>query len=420
MSDDPAALTRLAQVLSRNLQRVEPALDLWQRLADRDPQAARPLVQRAHLLERVRRPGEAELDIASRSGARRGTRPRCSGWRAPVRTIALGRDQPLRGASWRQAATQRRAAGHGALLRTSRPCKKRSRRTRASSGSTQRMPMASSTAAACCVNWAEPKRRSAPGRTAASAALESRCAGTSSCSCSRPPNATPRRLAALDERKPPFRRPLPPGSSSGQAAQAGQFDEARRRLLRAGGRQPAPRDAGHRARARPALSPARRPRSARFTSCSRAASSSRRTSESRASWSRPSRPLNVIDVDQLALEAAPQSGGEILVPEALFARVRDWRTARLSATCRCTGASSPSARRWPAAALNDSSSTCCAVSAIPPMAWSSPCSAYPSPAGRVATSFFRCCRHARGDRTPEEARSARISRRPRSNRRRTP
>ncbi|MEI8153759.1 MAG: tetratricopeptide repeat protein, partial [Hyphomicrobiales bacterium] len=62
MPDNSAALTRFAQVLSRNLTRVEPALDVWQRIAERDPAAPFPLVQRAQLLERVRRLAEAEAE----------------------------------------------------------------------------------------------------------------------------------------------------------------------------------------------------------------------------------------------------------------------------------------------------------------------------------------------------------------------
>lgn len=58
--DNPAALTRFAQVLSRNVTRIEPALDVWQRIATNDPSAPFPLVQRAQLLERARRPQEAE------------------------------------------------------------------------------------------------------------------------------------------------------------------------------------------------------------------------------------------------------------------------------------------------------------------------------------------------------------------------
>src|SRR5262249_23414522 len=62
MPDNLQALTRFAQVLSRNLTRIEPALDVWQRLAERDRLAPAPLVQRAQLLERVRRPTEAEVE----------------------------------------------------------------------------------------------------------------------------------------------------------------------------------------------------------------------------------------------------------------------------------------------------------------------------------------------------------------------
>lgn len=72
MPDNSAALARLAQVLSRNLSRIDPALDVWQRIADRDPKAALPLVQRAQLLERVKRVGDAEREY--RAALRRAPR----------------------------------------------------------------------------------------------------------------------------------------------------------------------------------------------------------------------------------------------------------------------------------------------------------------------------------------------------------
>ncbi len=59
---DRNALSRLAQILSRDPARLELALDLWRRIAERDPQAPIPFVQRAYLLERGRRPGEAEIE----------------------------------------------------------------------------------------------------------------------------------------------------------------------------------------------------------------------------------------------------------------------------------------------------------------------------------------------------------------------
>ncbi len=62
MPDNPQALTRLAQVLSRNLTRIEPALDVWRRLADSTPTSPAPLVQRAQLLQRVNRSAEAEAE----------------------------------------------------------------------------------------------------------------------------------------------------------------------------------------------------------------------------------------------------------------------------------------------------------------------------------------------------------------------
>ncbi|WP_305186372.1 tetratricopeptide repeat protein [Reyranella sp.] len=60
--DDPNALQRLAQLLSRDSGRLEQALDLWRLVAQRAPTAPFPLVQRAQLLERARRTADAEAD----------------------------------------------------------------------------------------------------------------------------------------------------------------------------------------------------------------------------------------------------------------------------------------------------------------------------------------------------------------------
>lgn len=60
--NDGRALLHLAQVLSRDPGRRELALDLWRRIADRDPKLPLPLVQRAYLLERAHRTGEAEFE----------------------------------------------------------------------------------------------------------------------------------------------------------------------------------------------------------------------------------------------------------------------------------------------------------------------------------------------------------------------
>ena len=60
--DDRSSLLRLAQILSRDPSRLELALDLWQRVSERDPAAPLALVQRAYLLERARRPIEAEVE----------------------------------------------------------------------------------------------------------------------------------------------------------------------------------------------------------------------------------------------------------------------------------------------------------------------------------------------------------------------
>ncbi len=60
--NDRNALSRFAQLLSRDPSRIEQALDLWYRIAQREPSAAFPLVQRAYLLERARRFDDAEAD----------------------------------------------------------------------------------------------------------------------------------------------------------------------------------------------------------------------------------------------------------------------------------------------------------------------------------------------------------------------
>ncbi len=60
--DDGNALQRLAQLLSRDSSRLEQALDLWRLIAQRNLADSFPLVQRAQLLERARRPADAEKD----------------------------------------------------------------------------------------------------------------------------------------------------------------------------------------------------------------------------------------------------------------------------------------------------------------------------------------------------------------------
>lgn len=62
LPDDRRALLRLAQILSRDPARLPLALDLWHRVAERDPNAPMPFVQRAQLLERAHRSGEAEAE----------------------------------------------------------------------------------------------------------------------------------------------------------------------------------------------------------------------------------------------------------------------------------------------------------------------------------------------------------------------
>ncbi len=59
------ALQRLAQLLSRDPSRLEQALDLWRLVAERDISSPLALVQRATLLERARRPVEAEAEYRS-------------------------------------------------------------------------------------------------------------------------------------------------------------------------------------------------------------------------------------------------------------------------------------------------------------------------------------------------------------------
>jgi glycosyltransferase involved in cell wall biosynthesis/Flp pilus assembly protein TadD len=58
--NDERAWTRLAQLLSRD--RVEEALELWSRLAEREPAATFALVQRAYLFERTGRKTDAEAE----------------------------------------------------------------------------------------------------------------------------------------------------------------------------------------------------------------------------------------------------------------------------------------------------------------------------------------------------------------------
>ena len=60
--DDRSSLLRLAQILSRDPGRLELSLELWQRIAARDSDAPLALIQRAALLERARRQGEAEIE----------------------------------------------------------------------------------------------------------------------------------------------------------------------------------------------------------------------------------------------------------------------------------------------------------------------------------------------------------------------
>ncbi|MEK7754881.1 MAG: tetratricopeptide repeat protein, partial [Acidobacteriota bacterium] len=65
LSVDPQnreALRHMAQLLGRTRATVNPALDIWQRLADLDPGVVFPIAQRGRLLERVGRFDEAEAE----------------------------------------------------------------------------------------------------------------------------------------------------------------------------------------------------------------------------------------------------------------------------------------------------------------------------------------------------------------------
>ncbi len=193
-----------------------------------------------------------------------------------------------------------------------------------------RIPMPSSTAAACCVNWAEPKKPSAPGGTAASAA---------------PPEpdgwyeivfmlATAEQRHRGTCRTRPGRSLLPATPAAwirlGQAApRRGQFDERAVSFFEKA--VASPRQRGPSRHARSALSPGAASSMEHFTSCSRAAGQAAgRRSSAPAGRDRP-RGLNAINVDQLALEKAAQTCGELLVPEALFSRVRELADSEVAA-----------------------------------------------------------------------------------------
>jgi glycosyltransferase involved in cell wall biosynthesis/tetratricopeptide (TPR) repeat protein len=66
--NDRNALLRLARVLSRDPNRIELALDLWRKVAERDPTAPLPMVQRAYIFERAHRPIEAEAEYRAALG----------------------------------------------------------------------------------------------------------------------------------------------------------------------------------------------------------------------------------------------------------------------------------------------------------------------------------------------------------------
>jgi glycosyltransferase involved in cell wall biosynthesis/tetratricopeptide (TPR) repeat protein len=59
---DQETLSRFAHLLSRDPSRLEHALDLWRQIGVSDPTSSFPYVQRATLLERARRQGEAEAE----------------------------------------------------------------------------------------------------------------------------------------------------------------------------------------------------------------------------------------------------------------------------------------------------------------------------------------------------------------------
>lgn len=62
LTRDQPTLSRLSRLLARHRARLDQALDIWQRIAERDGKSTFALVQRAMLLERAGLPEEAEAD----------------------------------------------------------------------------------------------------------------------------------------------------------------------------------------------------------------------------------------------------------------------------------------------------------------------------------------------------------------------
>lgn len=323
MSDDPAALTRLAQVLSRNLQRVEPALDLWHRLADRDPRAPQPLVQRAHLLERVRRPAEAEAEYrAALSRA-----PKDEAALLGLARLLFGQSRHGEAIGVYEALHRLKPRRADVLLGLGR-CHERLDRPEEALETYEKV------AALDPANMSAQQYRGRLlrllGRTEEAIRLWRE-------SCQRNPLnadawyelvfmlATVERdeeaLAALDRAE----AVLPASAASwirlGQAAQAGQFDaRAVGFFERAVAAEP--RDAGHRAKLgqhylrRGVLDGAFHQLHASRELKPQDVGVARHLVEA-------VHALNAIGVDPLALERAPSDCGAILVPEALFSRVRE-------------------------------------------------------------------------------------------------
>ena len=331
MSDDPAALTRLAQVLSRNLSRVEPALDLWQRLADRDPKAPQPLVQRAHLLERVRRPGEAEAEYRVALGRA----PRDEAALLGLARLLFGQSRYLDAISLYETLHGIKPRRSDVLLGMGRCYERLDRAEKALEAYEKVLRL----------DPANTNAQQHRGRLLRQLGRTEEAIRAWRDSCQRSPSnpdgwyelvfmlATAERdteaLAALDRAEASL--PATPAAwiRLGQAAQAGQFDERAVSFFeKAVAAQP--RDAGHRAKLgqhylrRGVLDGAFHQLLASRELKPQDVGVARQLVET-------VQGLNAVNVDQLALEKAPQSCGEILVPEALFSRVRALADSQVAA-----------------------------------------------------------------------------------------
>lgn len=331
MADDPTALTRLAQVLSRNLQRVEPALDLWQRLADRDPKAPQPLVQRAHLLERVRRPAEAEAEY--RAALERAPRdePALMG----LARLLFGQARYLEAIGLYEALHRFKPRRTDVLLGMGR-CHERLDRAENALEAYEKV---------FALDPANVNAQLYRGRLLRQLGRTEEAIRTWQESCQRNPLnadawyelvfmlATAERdaeaLAALDRAEAAL--PATPASWSrlGQAAQAGQFDERAVGFFeKAIAAQP--RDAGHRAKL--GLHYLRR---GVLDGAFHQLLASRELKPQDVAVARQLvetvQGLNAIGIDQLALEKGPPTCGDVLVPEALFGRVRELADSQVEA-----------------------------------------------------------------------------------------